>query len=168
MLAVTFSLMIGSSPVVAAPQDAGIVGVVEFGKIMQQLPETKQAYDTLQSTVAPKQKELERLNMEFQQAVAAYRQKSAKLTVAAREKQEKEIMRKEQELKKYQQEQDTAIGKKQRELFTPIREKVMDAVKAVAQKEGFTIVLDKNENLLVYVSPDHDLTAKVLNLLNIK
>jgi len=39
-------------------------------------------------------------------------------------------------------------------------------VQAQAQKDGFSLVLDKS--VMVYGSQEHDLTAKVMNQLNIK
>ena len=166
ILAVALSLLLIAPPSMAATQDAGKVGVVDYGKIIQQMPETKQAETTLQATAAPLQKELARLNMEYQKAVAAYRQLPATTAKAARDQKERDVHLKAQALQKYQQEQGPAVEKKQQELLTPIRDKVLAAVKSIAQKEGFTLVLDKG--IQVYGTADHDLTFKVLNQLNIK
>jgi outer membrane protein len=166
ILAVALCLVLVAPSSMAATQDAGKVGVVDFGKIIQQMPETKQAEASLQATTAPLQKELARLNMEYQKAVAAYRQQPANTPKAARDQKERDVNMKAQALQKYQQEQGSAVEKKQQELLNPIREKVLTAVKSIAQKDGFTLVLDKGAQ--VYGTPDHDLTFKVMNQLNIK
>ncbi len=167
-------MAIGLSMVLVAPQsfaaqESGKVSVVDSGKILQQLPETKQAEATLQATAAPFQKELDRMNQDYQKAIAAYRQQAASLTKPARDLREKEIGAKGQAIEKYQLEKFGRGGlyeKKQQELLIPIRQKVLAAVESVAQSEGVALVLDKNA--AIYVKPENDLTFKVLNQLNIK
>jgi outer membrane protein len=158
-----------AAPVSFAAQGPEKVGVVDSGKIIQQMPETKQAEATLQSTAAPYQKELDRLSQDYQKSVAAYKQQAASMTKAARDQKEKELNTKGQALDKYQQEKfgrNGILEKKQQELLTPIRNKALAAVQTIAQKEGYSLVIEKS--VMVYGSPDNDLTFKVLNQLNIK
>ena len=168
IMAVGLSLELGA-PQSFAAQETGKVSVVDSGKILQQLPETKQAEATLQATAAPLQKELDRLNQDYQKSIAAYRQVAGSLTKPARDLKEKEIGAKAQTIEKYQQEKfgrGGIVEKKQQELLIPIRQKVLAAVEAIAQKEGFALVLEKN--IAIYVTPENDLTFKVMNQLNIK
>ncbi len=168
IMAVALSLVL-VAPRSFAAQDSGKVGVVDSGKILQQLPETKQAEATLQSTAAPLQKELDRLTQDYQKSVAAYRQQAASLTKAARDQKEKELNLKGQALEKYQQEKfgrGSIMEKKQQELLIPIRQKVLSAIESIAKNEGITVVIEKSAS--VYVTPEHDLTFKVMNHLNIK
>jgi len=158
-------MLVAPSPVNAA-QESGKVGVVDFGKLIQQLPETKTAETTLQATVAPIEKELARLNSEYQKSIAAYRQLPATATKAVRDQKEQDVNSKAQVLQKYQQEQGGVVERKKQDLLTPIREKVLSAIKTIAQQDGFTLVIDKGAQ--VYGTPDHDLTFKVMNQLNIK
>jgi outer membrane protein len=168
IMAVALSLVL-VAPRSFAAQESGKVGVVDSGKILQQLPETKQAETTLQTTATPLQKELDRLNQDYQKSVAAYRQQAASLTKAARDQKEKELSLKGQAVEKYQQEKfgrGGIIEKKQQELLIPIRQKVLTAIESIAKKEGITLVMEKSAS--VYVAPEHDLTFKVMNQLNIK
>ena len=71
-----------------------------------------------------------------------------------------------QAFQKFQQEQGGIFEKKQQEISAPIRQKVITAIESIAQKEGFTVVLEKNA--AHYVAPENDLTFKVLDKLNIK
>ncbi|NTW68347.1 MAG: OmpH family outer membrane protein [Chlorobiaceae bacterium] len=166
ILSAALSVMLFAPLSAEAAQETGKVGVVDFGKLIQQLPETKVAETTLQATAAPLQKELARLNADYQKSVAAYRQLPATASKAVRDQKEQEANTKGQALQKYQQEQGVAVEKKQQELLTPIREKVLAAIKAIAQQGGFTLVIDKG--VQVYGTPEHDLTFKAMNQLNIK
>ena len=168
IMAVALSLVL-AAPQSFAAQEAGKISVVDSGKILQQLPETKQAEVTLQTTVAPLQKELERMNRDYQKSVADYRQKAGSLTKNVREQKEKELNRKGQAVEKYQQEnfgRGGVVEKKQQELLIPIRQKVLAAVESIAQKEGFSLVLEKSID--VDVTPDNDLSFNVLIHLYIK
>ena len=164
-MAVVMSLVLLSAPSYAA-QDAGKVGVVDFVKIQQMLPETKQAAATMQATVAPIEKELERLNQEYQKAITLYSQLPGNTSKAAREQKEMDVKLKAQTFQKYQQEQNRVVQKKEQDLTAPIRDKIITAIKAIAQQEGFSIVVEKNASW--YSTPEHDLTAKVINHLNIQ
>lgn len=162
------------SVTLAAPQafaldTTGKIGVIDSGKILQQLADTKQAETALQAAATPMQKELDRLNKDYQQSVAAYRQKAASLAKTVRDQKENELAQKAKALEKYQQDnfgRGGTLEKKQQELFNPVRQKVLTAVEAIAKKEGITVVVEKNS--AIYAAPEADLTFKVLNQLNIK
>lgn len=168
IMAVALSLVL-IAPQSFAAQETGKVSVVDSGKILQQLPETKQADVALQATAAPLQKELDRMTQEYQKLAAAYGQQAGSMSKAARELKEKEIGTKAMAIDKYRQEKfgrGGVVEKKQQELLIPIRQKVLAAIEAIAQKEGFSLVLEKN--IAIYVTPENDLTFKVMNQLNIK
>jgi outer membrane protein len=168
VMAVALSLVF-VTPQSFAAQEAGKVSVVDSGKILQQLPETKQADITLKATAAPLQKELDRMNLDYQKSITVYRQQAGSMTKTAKELKEKEIGTKAMAIEQYQQEKfgrGGVVEKKQQELLIPIRQKVLAAVEAIAQKEGFSLVLEKN--IAIYVAPENDLTFKVMNQLNIK
>ncbi|MEO0091259.1 MAG: OmpH family outer membrane protein [candidate division WOR-3 bacterium] len=55
---------------------------------------------------------------------------------------------------------------KNRELIAPILQNIQNAVKKIATKEGFTLILDASESKIVYAQPDLDITNRVLDELN--
>ncbi|MBV5302934.1 MAG: OmpH family outer membrane protein [Chlorobium sp.] len=169
IMAAALGLVLVTPQSFAVTQVGTKVSVVDSGKILQQLPETKQAEESLQAIATPLQKELNRMNVDYQQSVAAYQQKAASLTKTMREQKEKELKLKAQALEKYQQDnfgRGGTIETKQQELFVPIRKKVLAAVESIATQEGVTLVLEKNSS--IYVTTENDLTFKVLDKLNIK
>lgn len=164
VIAVALSLGLATTPSFAAG-DPGKIGVVDYGKIFNQLPDTKQAQATMQATTEPIQKELARLNVEYQKAIAAFNQLPASASKAVKEQKGKDAQLKGQTLQKYQQEQSLALQKKDQELDSQIKEKITKAVESIAQKEGFSLVLEKNATH--YSTPEYDLTYKVIDQLNI-
>lgn len=55
---------------------------------------------------------------------------------------------------------------KNRELITPIIQNIQNAVKKIATKEGFTLILDASESKIVYSQPELNITNRVLDELN--
>jgi len=58
------------------------------------------------------------------------------------------------------------IEQKNRELISPIVQKIQTAVQKIASKEGFSLVLDASESKIVYAQSGLDLTDWVLDELN--
>ena len=154
------------APIPLVAEAAERVGIVDSGKILQQMPETKQAETTLQSTAIPLRKELERMNLDLKNSIASYEQQKGTLAQAARTQKEKELTLKAQAIQKYQQVNSTVLEKKKQALFLPIRQKILTAIMSIAQKNGFSVVLEKGASL--YVTADHDLTVPVMTQLHIK
>ncbi len=154
------------APVLEAAPGSQKTGVVDVGKILNQMPETKKAENILKATGTQWEKGLDKLKKEFQAAAAGYEKQKSSLAKAARDKKEKELNLKYQNLQKYQMEKfgpGGALDKKKAELFAPIRQKILAAVKAVAAKEGFSVIIDKQA--MVYSDSSADITAKVISKL---
>ncbi|NTU96424.1 MAG: OmpH family outer membrane protein [Chlorobiaceae bacterium] len=165
-LAMSFVL---AAPQTFAAQSSEKVGVVDSGKILERLPETKQAEAGMKAFVGPLQQELERMQQNYQKAVLAYRQQAGSMTKPARDQKEKELTLQGQAIEKYQQEKfgrGGVVDRKQQELLSPIRQKVLSSIESMAQKEGYGMIIEKNVSL--FVTPELDLTFKVMNQLNIK
>jgi outer membrane protein len=145
--------------------DGQKIGVVDYGKIFQQMPETKAAEQTMGAARNQANAELGKMQGELQKAGQAYmkqKQKTGKADVAK----EKELQGKEEGLRKIAAEKSNALAKKEQELVTPIRQKIDGAVESIAKKDGFNMILDKN--IRVYGDTQSDITFKVLDQLNIK
>jgi outer membrane protein len=167
-MAVALSFVL-AAPQTFAAQSPEKVGVVDSGKILERLPETKQAEASMKAYVAPLQQELERMQQNYQRAVLAYRQQAGSMTKPARDLKEKELTSQGDAIEKYQQEKfgrGGLVEKKQQELLGPIRQKVLGSIESIARQEGYGLVIEKNISL--FVTPELDLTFKIMNQLNIK
>ncbi|MEI7824402.1 MAG: OmpH family outer membrane protein [Chlorobiaceae bacterium] len=163
--AIALGMLLVSPPVFSA-QGAERVGIVDSGKILRLMPETRQAETTLQATATPLRKELDRMGLDLKNSIASYEQQKGSLAKAIRAQKEKELSLKAQNIQKYQQVNSSVLEKKKQALFLPIRQKIQNAIMSIAQKNGFSVVLEKGAAL--YVTPDHDLTLQVMTQLHIK
>lgn len=165
LMALVLSLFVTSSFAFTAQAEQKI-GVVDFGKIFKQMPDTKKAEQTMQAASNQSKAEIDRLENDLQAAIQAYLKQKNTLSKAVQEQKQKELQLKEQNLKKSASEKSSLLAKKEKELTAPIYQKINTAVQSVAQKEGFNMIFDKNA--MIYGDASSDITFKVMNQLNIK
>lgn len=137
------------------------IGVVDYGKIFQMMPETKAADKTLQTMKNQTGAELAKQQSALQNAIQAY-QKSGKPNAAK----ESALRTQEQNFRKTVAAKQNLLAQKEQSLIAPIRQKIDATVAAVAKKDGYTMIFDKNAR--VYGDAQSDITYKVLDQLNIK
>ncbi|HWQ25536.1 MAG TPA: OmpH family outer membrane protein [Chlorobaculum sp.] len=157
--------MLYSAPIAFAADGSQKIGVVDYGKIFQQMPETKTAEQTMGAARNQTNTELGKMQSDLQNAVQTYlkqKQKTGKADAAK----EKELQGKDESLRKLAAEKSNALAKKEQDLVAPIRQKIDGAVESIAKKDGYSMILDKN--IRVYGDTQSDITFKVLDQLNIK
>ncbi|NTW46743.1 MAG: OmpH family outer membrane protein [Chlorobaculum sp.] len=145
----------------ALADSAQKIGVVDYGKIFQMMPETKAADQSLQTMKNQSGAELSKQQNALQSAIQAY-QKGGKPNAVK----EKELRAQQENLQKSAMEKQRLLSQKEQELITPIRQKIDATVAAVAQKDGYSMIFDKSAR--VYGDAQSDITYKVLDQLKIK
>ncbi|NTU58181.1 MAG: OmpH family outer membrane protein [Chlorobiaceae bacterium] len=164
LMAVSLGMFI-SAPSASAADVAGKIGVVDYGRIFQQMPETKSAEQAMLTARNQTSNELNKLQTALQNDVQNYlklKQKNGKGEPAK----EKELQGREEKLRKLAAEKQTGLVKKEQELVAPIRQKIDGAVESIAKKDGYSMIFDRN--VRVYGDAQSDITFKVLDQLNIK
>lgn len=144
------------------------IGYVDTEKLIQQMPEAKQAEASLKKLTDQWEAEFGKLKKEYEDTIADYERKKSTMAPAAKQKREEEIIKKQQVLQEFQMKKlgrGGELERKQAELLKPIRDKAVKAIEKVAQKEGYTMVLDKGGvvNIVLYGDKGNDLTFKVLD-----
>ena len=69
---------------------------------------------------------------------------------------------------KYQellQKSQAEIQKREQEMSAPIISKIRDKVAEISKKKGYSLVLEKNENVVIYSTDKDDLTEEVMKSL---
>lgn len=148
------------------------VGYVDSDYILGQIPEYKSAQSELDKLSLQWQKDIEDRFAEVEKLYRIFRAEAVLLTDDMKQKRELELQDKEQEVRELQKKRfgvDGEIYKKRQELVKPIQDKVFNAIKAIAEKNGFSFILDKSGALtLLYVNPKYDKSDDVLILLGYK
>lgn len=153
-------------------QSAAKFGYVDTDYIMSQIPEYKTAQTELDKTSQQWQKEIETKLAEIEKLRKAYQADAILLTDEMKKKRESEIEAREKEVQELQRKRfgvDGELFKKRQELVKPIQDKVYNAIKAVAEKNGIGFMMDKaGQVALLYANSKYDKSDDVLVYLGYK
>jgi outer membrane protein len=140
--------------------------IVDMEYIMKNIPAYETANEQLNQVSQKWQKEVEALNLEAQTLYKNYQTELVFMSPEMKTKRENEIVEKEkaaQDLKRKYFASDGELYKKRESLMKPIQDEVYNAIKALAEEKGYSIVLDKSSNLsLIYSSSKVDISDDVL------
>lgn len=143
------------------------VGTIDVDYIIGQMPELssvqKQVKDYGDGLDADLQKKLNA----YQIAIDKYKTDEAGLTINQKKGRQDSIIAIENDIQQFQQNGNQLIVLKQEEYLKPLYEKIGIALEKIAQAEGYTQVLLRN-NDVVYVDNRFDLTLTVLKELGIE
>lgn len=139
------------------------MGYISSSAILELMPATKTAQETLQSFGKQKEAQLEGLQKEYQRKGQAYQNDLATMTDIVRQSREKEIAQLEVKIQEYYKASQQEIAEKERELLNPVIKVVQDAVNKVAAAEGYTYVIDTDAGVgfVIYKDETRDLMSKV-------
>ncbi len=153
-------------------QSAAKFGYVDTDYIMSQIPEYKAAQAELDKTSQQWQKEIETKMAELEKLRKAYQADAILLTEEMKKKRESEIESREKEVQELQRKRfgvDGEFFKKRQELVKPLQDKVYNAIKAVAEKNGIGFMMDKaGQVALLYANSKYDKSDDVLVYLGYK
>jgi len=142
--------------------------LIDMEYILGHIPAYESAQNQLNQLSQTYQKEVEAKTKEAQNLYNAY-QKASNLTAAQKTQREEVIVAKEREaaeLRKKYFGPEGEMVKKQEELIAPIQDDVYEAVKALAQRYGYDMVIDRaSAESLIFASPSIDISSQVLNRL---
>lgn len=138
---------------------------VDADYIISNLPDTKAATATLQEYQAALIQRLNEKEKEYLKFIEDIQGKIAKGELSPIEQKEAEryIIRLEGEYEQLSSEIDSQLAVRQQELQEPIKKKVSLAIQQVAQKQGFTYVIDKEA---VFYSDDSTMVNASIMVLN--
>ena len=142
-------------------------GHVDYGAVMKEMP----GIDTAQQALMDYQEELEAVGQqmadEFKAKQAEYVELANKTASSAILKvKEDELMKLYERLQDFVSSSELDLQQKQIELLKPFQERLLAAIKTVAEKEKYTYVFDIT--MCAFYSDADDLTAAVKSELGIK
>jgi outer membrane protein len=160
-------LLIVSTLAVAQTQR---IGYVNSAKIFQELPAAQDAQRRIDAVAKPYQDSLEAMQRELQARYEDYQKKEALMNEQTKRAEQQRLIEMERQFNAFRVEKfgaEGAIAKETEKLLAPIREKIKNAIAAVAKDEKYSFVFDKTEQvqILLYGDAAHDLTFKVIDKL---
>jgi outer membrane protein len=140
--------------------------LIDMEYILKNIPAYEMANDQLNSISKQWQNEVESVQQDAQNLYKTYQADLVFLSADMKTKREAEIVAKEQEaqdLKKKYFGTDGELFKKRQSLIRPIQDEIYSAVKEIAEKQGYALVIDRASAMsIIYATPKIDISNDIL------
>ena len=164
-LALTGAWLISSVSGVSAA-DTFKMGVIDPQAVLEKSKAGKKALDGLKEYVSTRQKLLSRDEEELRNTEKTLKESASKLSEGEKKEREAQFRTKIQEYQKRAQEFNQELQGKQKELVDDYMKRIATATQTVAEKGGFSIVVDKGSEqtikIVIYSKDTIDLTEQVI------
>lgn len=164
----TALLAVALAPFITSAQaaEAFKMGVVDPQSVLEKSKAGKKALDGLKEYVSTRQKLLARDEEELRNYEKQLKDQASKLTEAEKKDKETQFRAKIQDYQKRAQEFNQELQGKQKELVDDYMKKISAATQTVAEKGGFSLVVDKGSEqtvkIVIYSKDTIDLTEQVI------
>jgi len=160
------SLMLLSFSTSVQAADAFKMGVVDPQAVLEKSKAGKKALEGLKEYVNTRQKLLSRDEEDLRNYEKQLKEQAAKLSDAEKKDKETQFRSKIQDYQKRAQEFNQELQGKQKELVDDYMKRIASATQAVAEKGGFSIVVDRGSEqtvkIVIYNKDTVDLTEQVI------
>ena len=166
-LAVAISFIVMSS--MATGQTLKL-GYVDSQVIIQQFPEAVDAQKKIQASLQTWQDQIDTMAKGYQSRLEEYDKKKAMLNDQTKLSEEQKLLAEQQKIVEFRNKkmgQGGELQQLQEKIMTPVKDKIIKSIQAVAKEEGMSFVFDKGAEVPVLLFGDSkfDVTFKVLDRL---
>lgn len=140
--------------------------LIDMEYILKNIPAYQQAANKLEQASKQWQSEVEKVSQEAKALYDSYQSAAKKLSEAQRNQKEEEIVAKEKsaaELRRKYFGPEGELYKMREELMQPIQDDIYQAVKQLATRQGYAVVVDRaSASSIIFASPSIDISNEVL------
>ncbi|MGB5847028.1 MAG: OmpH family outer membrane protein [Ignavibacteriaceae bacterium] len=148
------------------------IGYIDSDTIMDNLPDVQDARKELDAMIRDWQTELRNLEAEFTKKKNDFDKRNLVMTDQTRSETEKELADLERNISDFRDKKFGPNGElfqKQDELMKPLQNKIFNVIQEIAAEEDLDFVFDRSGDIIfLYAKSDYDLTAKVLEQLQLE
>lgn len=164
--ATVLSLALGPLSGIGLAAESFKMGVVDPQAVLEKSKAGKKALDGLKEYVSTRQKLLSRDEEDLRNYEKQLKDQAAKLSDAEKKDKETQFRTKIQDYQKRAQEFNQELQGKQKELVDDYMKRIASATQTVAEKGGFSIVVDRGSEqtmkIVIYSKDTIDLTEQVI------
>ncbi len=153
----------------ASPSWAGEalkIGVIDLQKCIHQSEAGKKASKGLQDKADRIKKDLEARRDELKKLSEDFNKKSNILSADAKREREKELIRKDEDLRELIRKKEEEMRKDEYNAMQPLLSDLFEVTKKLAKDEGFTLILESKSGVVFFNKPVEEITDKVIKLAN--
>jgi len=148
------------------------IGYVDSDTIMDNLPDVQDARQKLDAMIRDWQTELGNLEADYAKKKDDFDKRNLIMTDQTRTEAEKELADMERNISEFRDKKFGPKGElfqKQDELMKPLQNKIFNVIQEIAVDEDLDFVFDRSGDIIfLYAKSDYDLTAKVLEQLQLE
>ena len=144
------------------------LGYIDFNTLITAMPGIDSVKGKLQKYQQSLSDQLDAMRGEFENKYLDYQSKSSGMSDLIKQTKEKELADLQSRIDGFQQKASQDLQGKQQELLQPIVDKAKAAIKEVAKENGYTIILNSIEDILLYNEGADDLMPLVKKKLGIE
>ncbi len=146
---------------VAGAEDLKI-GYVDARRAMNECREGRQVKSAMTAEIERLQNQITARQNELQNLREAIDRQATVLTDEARSARERDLQHKNREYARWADEIQVELKQKRDELEAGLSRKIQKVIEKIGAEEGYTVILEKNEKVVLYVTKGIDLTDKVI------
>jgi outer membrane protein len=135
-------------------------------KCIQQSEAGKKASKNLQEKADRIKKELEAKRDELKKLSEEFNKKSSVLSAEAKREREKELVRKDEDLRELVRKKEEEMHKDEYTAMQPLLGELFEVTKKLAKDEGFTMILESKSGVVYFNKPVEEITDKVIKIAN--
>jgi len=163
-IVLTISLLLGLPCQAQGPVK---IGVVDGKRCIEQTDAGKKVYSLFRERYDKDQKELEAKSVALKKLQEEYTKKSEVLAADVKREKEKEIMRREEDLRDQLRERSEKFRQEEQEAFQKLTAEIFEAASAIGREQGLTLIMEAKSGV-VYFNPATDITDQVIKRHNAK
>ncbi len=138
------------------------IGFINTDRIFKESNTAKQAQAKLDQEFSKREKELEGSGNSLKSAVEKFEREAPTLSESQRISRQKQLGEQDREFQRKRREFQEELNARKNEEFQQVLERANRVIKQVAESEKYDLVLQE----AVYINPKHDITDKVLKVIN--
>lgn len=142
------------------------IATVDLQKAIQTVDAGKKAKAQLEKDYNTKKKDLEAEETHLRKMIEEFKKQSLVMSDEARAKKQAELQERGLKFEELKQRSTMDLQQKEQELTRPLVTKLRGVISDLAKQKGYTLILEKNENTVLFSLDKDDLTDDVISTFN--
>ncbi len=138
------------------------IGFINTDRIFKEANTAKQAQSKLEQEFSKREKDLNDIGGNLKTAVEKFEREAPTLSESQRLSRQKQLGEQDRDFQRKRREFQEELNARKNEEFQLVLERANRVIKQVAESEKYDLVLQE----AVYINPKHDITDKVLKVIN--
>ena len=138
------------------------IGFINTDRIFKESNTAKQAQSKLEQEFSKREKDLVEAEKAFKSSVEKFEREAPTLSESQRISRQKQLGEQDRDFQRKRREFQEELNARKNEEFQQVLERANRVIKQVAESEKYDLVLQE----AVYINPKHDITDKVLKVIN--